>query len=228
MHIVIDLIVLAIIILNVILSAKNGFVKTLIEVVGFVLAIFISLSISTPIAGFIYDKTVEPAIVSSVSEKVSNTADDTAKSIFDALPKFVKNNAEDLGVTAEKITNNFENKTGDEVTTAATKVSQNSIKPVFVKIVGLAIAAILFVILMIVVKFLAKVINKLFSFSIIGTLNRTLGAVLGFGKGVLVAIAVCMIISMIISFTTTGFLIFTKEAIDKTHIFNLLTNILSR
>ena len=36
MHLVIDLIILAIIILNLVLSAKNGFVKTLIEVVGFV------------------------------------------------------------------------------------------------------------------------------------------------------------------------------------------------
>lgn len=228
MHIVIDLILLAIVILNVILSSKNGFVKTLIEVVGFVLAIVISLSLSAPISGFIYDKTIEPAIVNSVAEKAADTAGETAKNIFNAMPKFVKKNADDLGVTEDKITRKFENKTGEEIKDTMIEVSQDSIKPVFVKIVSLAIAAILFVILMILVKFLAKVINKLFSFSIIGTLNHTLGAVLGFGKGVLVAIAVCMIISMIVSFTTAGFLIFTKEAIDKTHIFNLLTNILSR
>lgn len=228
MHIVIDLLILAIVIINVILSAKNGFVKTLIEVVGFVLAIIISLSLSSPIAGFIYDKTIEPTIISSVSEKTTSTTEDTVKNIFEALPKFVERNAEDLGVTEDKISKNLENKTGTEIKLAAVEVSQNSIKPVFVKIVSLAIAAIVFIVLMFVVKFLAKFINKLFSFSIIGTLNKALGAILGLGKGTLVAIAVCMIISMIVSFTTAGFLFFTKETIERTYLFNFLTNILSR
>ncbi len=227
MHIFIDLIVLAIIILNIVLSAKNGFVKTLIEVVGFILAILISSSIASPVASTVYDKAIEPAIVASVTENALNTAEDASNGIWESLPSFLKNNAEDLGLTNDKITQAFENETADNIKNTATKVSQDAIKPIFVKIVGLAIYAILFTILLIVVKILAKLINKLFSFSIIGKINRTLGGILGFGKGVLVAIAVCMIISMIVSFTADGFLIFDKETINKTYIFNLLSNILN-
>lgn len=228
MHLVIDLIVLAIIVLNVILSSKNGFVKTLIELVGFVLAIVISLSVSSPIAGFIYDKTVEPAIVSSVTEKVSDSADNASEQLWISLPSFIKNNAEKLGLTSDKIAEDFENNSKDNIKQTATKISQDAVKPVFVKIISVAVAAVLFIILMLVVKFLAKFINKLFSFSIVGKLNTTLGAVLGFGKGVLIAIAVCMIITFIVSLTTKGFLIFTREAIDKTYIFNFLSGILNR
>ena len=228
MHLIIDLIILAIIILNIILSAKNGFVKTLIEVVGFVLAIIVSISLSTPIANFVYDKTVEPTIVNSVTEKAESNVDTAANEIWNSLPKFLKDNAADIGITNEKITQTFESETTDNVKNTALKVSQDVVKPVFVKIVGLAISAILFIILMFIVKLLAKLINGIFSFSIIGVLNRTLGAFLGLGKGILIAIAVCMLISMIVSFTTKGFLIFTKETLDKTYIFNILTNIINR
>ena len=63
MGIILDLIILAIIVIFAFLSAKKGFVRTLIELVGFFLAIFIASSISPAISNGVYDKFIEPAIV---------------------------------------------------------------------------------------------------------------------------------------------------------------------
>ena len=56
MSIIIDLIVLAIIGLFIYTSAKRGFVKVLVEVAGFVLAVIITFTISSPLADATYDK----------------------------------------------------------------------------------------------------------------------------------------------------------------------------
>ena len=58
MSIILDLIIVFTILLFIIMSARKGFVRTLIEVVGFVAAIAVALSISTPVSDFIYEKTV--------------------------------------------------------------------------------------------------------------------------------------------------------------------------
>ena len=67
MNYLLDLIVIAIIAAVALISAKRGFVRVVIELAGFIAAIFISFTISTPLANLTYDKIIEPPIVSSVS-----------------------------------------------------------------------------------------------------------------------------------------------------------------
>ena len=55
MNFVIDLIVVAIIAVCAVVSAKRGFVKVLVEAVGFVAAIILTFTISTPLSEATYD-----------------------------------------------------------------------------------------------------------------------------------------------------------------------------
>ena len=73
MSITLDLIVIAIIILMVLISAKRGFVRVAVEAVGFVAAIILSLSLSTTLADVTYQKAIEPAILSSVENATAET-----------------------------------------------------------------------------------------------------------------------------------------------------------
>ena len=50
MSYILDAIIILIVLFYVFISAKKGFVRTLIEVVGFVAAIVIAFTVSTPIA----------------------------------------------------------------------------------------------------------------------------------------------------------------------------------
>lgn len=220
MNIILDLIVIAIIAVFAFLSAKRGFVRTLIEIVGFVLVILLANSVSTPLANLTYDKAVEPAIIKSVEgiQADSNTAVNIE---VEALPSFVKNIADDGGVISD-----FENKIAENINsgieTAVATASQNVIKPVVTNILSLIYVLIITVVLLFIVNILANVINKLFSFSIIGKANKTLGGILGIIKGVIIAFVFCTLISLIVSFTENGFLIFTNEAISNSYIFKLL------
>ena len=190
---ILDLIVVAIIALFVYLSAKRGFVRTVIELVGYFLAIYLSFIISGAIADFTYNKVVEPAIVENISNKISTTTnesvDSTVDIIWEALPEFVSKSAENFNVSknsvkatvAEKYTSNLDTK--DFVKT----VAENSVKLIVVPLIKTICSVILFIILMFVVKILARVLNKMFSLPLIGGLNKALGGVIGLLKGVISA-----------------------------------------
>lgn len=224
MSIILDLIIVAIILLFTLISAKQGFVKVIVEVVGLIAAIILTFTISTPLASATYDKMIEPALLKAVTEEVATETDENT--VLEALPDFISNNTEKLGISLSQISDSISSNISNGTETAVKTASQNVIRPVAVKLIGLIYSVILMVILFFVVKFLAKLINKLFSFSYIGKANRTLGGIIGVFKGIIFAIFFCAIVSLIVSLTKNGFWIFTPECIENSYIFNLLAKII--
>lgn len=226
MWIILDLIVIAIIMLFVAISAKHGFVKTVIEVAGFVAVIMITFTISTPLAGTTYDKIIEPPIISAVSDEGQESNSKAVEKVWEKLPEFVVSAAEDVGVTAEKLDKDISTNMHEGVEKAVKDSSQSLIRPVVVKILGLIYSVVIMLVLSFVVSILAKFVNSLFSFSVVGKLNRALGGVIGAVKGIVAAIFFCMVVSLIISFTENGFLIFTPENVNNSYVFKFFTEII--
>lgn len=226
MNFLIDLIVVAIIGLCILTSAKRGFVKVLIEVIGFVLAIIITFTISTPLAQATYDKIIEPPLLETVNDAVESTGDSVQNDAWNALPDFVTDNAEKIGLSlsdfVDKITDNLSGGTTNAVKIA----SQDVVKPIVSRILELLYSIIIMIVLLFVVKLIAKVLNKVFSFSIIGKANTVLGGIIGIPKGIVFAIVFCMVISLIVSLGGE-FLIFTHENIEKTMLFKLFADIIT-
>ncbi|MBR4123272.1 MAG: CvpA family protein [Clostridia bacterium] len=222
MNWILDLIILGIVLLTVLISAKKGFVKAVVETAGFIAAVMLAFTMSSPLAEVTYDKIIEPPILNAV-EASTQSAEDEAVS---AIPNFITKNAERLGVSLEEFENKISNNVSDSVLTATKTASQEVLKPVATKILGLVYSVILVIILLVVVKFLAKIINKIFSFSIVGKLNRTLGGILGLVKGSVFAVLFCMIVALIMAFAG-DFLIFTEENINNSYLFQLIINTFS-
>lgn len=220
MSIIIDLIAIGIIVLFAILSAKKGFVRSLIEVVGFILVMLFAVNVSPALADKTYDKFVEPSIIGSL-ENVNFENINTAAEI-PALPKTVSALLGDnfnLSAFKEIISENI----SKGVTDAVTIASQQAVKPVVTDILSLLYTVIISVVLLFVVNILAKFINKIFSFSIIGKANRILGALLGVIKGIVIVSVFCTAISLLLSISPAGFWIFTPSAVAGSVIIKMLT-----
>ncbi len=223
MSIILDLIIVLIVLLFVFLSAKKGFVRTLIEVVGFIAAIVIALSLSTPIADFIYDSSIQPIVANTVESAVSeggSNVNEAVDSVWNKLPAFLtENNFFNLSKdTISSTVSTQSNATASQLTTTI----DSFIKPAVSKLLSVLISVILVVMLLFIVKILAKLVNKLFTFSVIGDINKTLGGILGLVKGAAVAVIFCMIVSLVLSFSKNGFLIFTYDAINSSYLFKFL------
>ena len=224
MSIVIDLILIAVILLFVLTSAKRGFVKVLIETVGFIAAVIVAFTISTPLAELTYDKIIEPPVIEAAVNAAGESAEHEA---WNALPDFLINSDNAFfATTVNSFTEKITIKISDGVENAVKNASREVVKPVATKLIGLLYSVILIIVLSIVAKFLAKILNKLFSFSFVGKINRTLGGVVGFVKGSVVAVILCAIISLILSFTGKPFLIFSEDTINQTYLFKFLSNII--
>lgn len=228
MSIILDLIALAIIVITVLISAKRGFVRTAVELVGFIAAVFISFTISTPLANATYDKIIEPSILSSVNsvaDTAANNTDEAVDSFWNEMPGWIKGGIERAGISKESLDGSITANIGNGVTSAAESASQSVIKPAVTSMLTLVYQVISLIILLIIVKPIAKLINKLFSFSIIGTANRVLGGVVGVPKGIIYAALFCLLITLIVSFTSNGFLIFTNEAIEQSLFFSFVNSL---
>jgi len=234
MSILIDLIVVAVIGIFVFISAKKGFVKTLIETVGFIAAIVIAFSVSGTVSEWAYTSYVEPAVVQAVEDKINSAVEEQKEKLpegaqisvgIEDLPDYIVENAEKLGVSLEAFEARGEEAVAESIETAK-ETAVSIVKPIATKVVAIIAFIVLAIVLIIVFKFLAKVLNKLFSFSIIGVANRVLGGVLGGVKGVVIVTIVCTVLAFIAG-VSGGFLIFTDDVINGTLLFKALANILS-
>ncbi len=217
MNIVLDLIILAIVIVTIYLSTKKGFVKVLVETVGFILAIVIAFTVSTPLAEATYDKFIEPSIIQSAEKTIQND-EGIEKEVWENIPDFITKNAENFGISEDSFSQTINENISLGTKKAVTVASQNVIKPVCVSLVSMIYGVILTTVLFIVVKFAAKFLNKLFSFSLVGKLNRILGGVLGVFKGVAFAVLFVVIVSFLVSINGKLFNI-TIQDIEKTFLF---------
>ncbi len=219
MGFILDLIIIAIVVLCVILAAKKGFVKSVFNIAGFVAAIVLSITFSGPISDFMYEKTVEPVVVKTVEEMVTDSEKLVSEEVFANLPDFIKNTAERFNINEESL-----NVVGDS-SAVAQKISNDVVKPVAYSILKAIISIVLIIVLSILFKFLAKLLNKIFSFSIVGTLNRTLGGVLGLVQGLTIVTIFVLAVNIVISFTG-GFLFFTNESVEASNIFKEIASFL--
>ncbi len=209
--IILDALVLAIIVLFIILSAKKGFVRTVIEIVGFLLVFYIASKISMPLASLTYNVTIEPAIIKSVkTDNVSQT-----------LPKYVKNT---LG--EHKLLEEFENTVltnlDNGVNNAVKSASQNIVKPIICGVISMIYSMIISAVLMFAVIILAKIINGIFNIGPTSKINAFLGGVFGGVKGIIICMVVCTLIYYIATITQNGFLFFNLKNINSTVIFRHL------
>ena len=111
MWIILDLIIVAIVLLFVFISAKRGFARTVVEFVGYILAVYLAFTVGGIISTAVYDGVIEPAIVSSTTEKIVDTAgesvDSTVNNVWDSLPDLVTKGAESFGITSDYLKNSL-------------------------------------------------------------------------------------------------------------------------
>ena len=160
MSIILDLIIVAIVLFFVITSAKRGFVKTVLDVVAFFLALYISVSFSGVLAEGIYNIFIKDAVVKSVEKSMPELPSnlENIDKAFETMPKFVQNAAEKYGVSNDQLSEFLKNSKNDEE--IYENIVDSTAKPMIVNIVKSILYILLFIVLCIVFKFVVRIINK--------------------------------------------------------------------
>lgn len=227
MSIIIDLILLAIIALTSFISYRYGFIRTLLEVVGFIAIMIVINAISLPIAGSIYDKYIDEKIVDATKNITIDTKD-SGNEFWNSLPEFIRKNSGILGLQKETIVDTFDNYVKSGIVGTASKTSQEIIKPIVVKPISLIVSLLLFFVCNPIIHFIARLINGVVSKSFVGGINAKLGLIIGLPKGIIFAVAFVIFLLILVSLYPSGIWIFNKEAVDKSYIVGIISKYLPK
>ena len=225
MALIIDIVIVIILSIVVWRSAVHGFMRTIIEIVGYILAATISISFASVAADKVYENMVRPSVIQSVEQCVADaglSTDDQVEEIWESMPSFVTQTA-DLFVSKDEIKSEIRKSYNKNVSTVSTVVA-DLVKPVTINLVKLLVSAISFLILMALVKLLAYNINRFFNLPILNVINLTFGGIIGLAKGVVVICILTFIIKIAVD-SMGNFWIFNKEFIDTTYIFRYVYNL---
>ena len=220
MSIIIDLVLVLIVVICAVVSARRGFVSSLIGLLGVFLAAIIAFYGSVYIANYVFDN----FIGNSVSDKIIDGYDSAADEISEKvkLPQYINIYSEKAGIDIKSDLNNVLKDNGEKTAPALVK---DVIKPTVLPFVRTAVSLILFLACSIIFAALARLTRGIGKIPIIGGLNSFLGAVFGAVKGVVFVFAICFAISVIVSLSENGFWLFTPETLEKTYIYKFVVNL---
>ncbi len=224
MALAVDISIVLIMALIVWRSAVHGFVRTVIEVVGYVLSAIIALSLSSVIADAVYDNILRPKVISAVqttADKTSVGAENFAEDVWDNLPSFISGTVGFFGSKEDAISGigSCVQKGGNS---AAQNIADKAVKPIAINLVRTLSSAVMFIILLAAVKFLAKAVNQIFSIPVIGSINATLGGVIGVAKGFVLVFVLVFVIRIAVNAMSGEFWIFNDKLINETYLFRFV------
>ena len=219
MGIIIDLIILGVFVLFIFLGVKKGFVRTLLEMVGFFLALALAVMLSAGISGLIYQTMIRPSVVNAINDGIGNTADNSISSVMESLPGYVKNLADQTQV--EKTVQRAVDSKGEHT---AENIADTLVKPVAENVLRAVLCILLFIVGLVLFRYLTKLIGKLVKITPLGGLDGILGGVLGGIKGLVFVCIAAMVFVLATPFLGPDFPLINTKTKEESMIIRMLEN----
>ena len=199
-------------------GAKNGFAKTAIQTIGYVLAIISAVVISRICSTFIYTTAIQPALIASMENSVANAVD--TQSVIDGITSAVEElpAVSHLLFDFSGVTESLVESVGLDGKAIALAVEETVIRPVAEPILETVIFAVSLILLILVVSLIAKGSKVVNEVPVIGGVNSFFGGVFGIVNG---AVELC-VASVILNFVISAGIFpeyFSEDIISKTYIF---------
>lgn len=211
----IDILLLIVIIMFTFISAKRGFLRSVLNLGAVFLAGLLSKLLSGPAAYIIYTSFIQKGVThnlykimpsGSVSGEINNVIDD----IFSQLPDFVVNCAERFGVSEQVLSLN------DSTVLNVEYIEHNIVMPIITGVAAIIATAIFFIILSFIFKIIIFAVDKKIKNKKLKLVNSTdfiLGGVLGFIRAAFPMFFICIILNFIASqFNNTDFAVLVDSS----------------
>ena len=208
MGIIVDIILIAIIILNIFIGYKKGLIKVVFNIFAFFIAIVVSLILFKPVSNIIINNTeIDDKIrekilsVNNYDEESESTADKKEEDKKTFIEKYIETKIAEAGKEAKK----------KAVETAADAIS--------IKATEIITGLILFIIIRIALILLGFLTDTLSNIPIIKQFNEIGGIIYGLAKGVIIIYLLLTIIFIVSSMKENNIV---TEAINNSYITKLL------
>ncbi len=223
MSIVFDIAVVAIVALLVFLGFHRGFVRTVFNLVGYILAAVLAFFISSPISVWIFQTFFRSKAVDLISGELAKATqgmdlNQMVQQAIGAIPENLKAFVPDGAIAT------IENGLSAAPTTAevANTVVDQLVGPIAEMVIQLLLFVILFLILCIVVKIITRMLKFIDKIPFVGTANSVLGLFVGLAEAVVFLFFFTSIVAMIIQLSGNQWDAVNQSVVDQSYIFKFI------
>lgn len=191
---IIDIILIAGFFFAIILAAKKGFAKIVMDIGATVLSFIAAYALSRPAAELVYEKVIKGMIENSLEEKLKEipAADalSQARALAGSIPQGLVSLGDKMGFNVGTLIENI-NKADISLGNISASVTDSVFKPIVLTVATAVCGLIIFILASIIFGIAAKLINKIFKLPLVKSVNRALGGVLGIVEGVIFMFVAC-------------------------------------
>ena len=218
-----DLAALAIVVWCARAAAKKGFLRTVLQMVAYVVILAVAAAVSKAAAPILYDRVVEPWLLGqSAQEEPASRRD--ADLVY-AGPEGILSLAEDLlgaagelGQRAEDLLEEGLDQEGLQELTGA------ALRPLAVNAIRMVAFAVLFVGLSIVANLALSTLGLVNYLPVVGPINALLGLLVGVLQGLLLVWILGLLLQGLLQLYPAGFWVFDPGVIDRTWVFRYIAH----
>ncbi len=216
---------LLILIVCVVIGRKNGFTKTVIQTVGFVLSVVAAVTVSRICATLLYTTLIQPALLTTLEASLENAVDtetvvEGLKNAVSGLPAISALLFDFSGVETS-----LSESVSLKASEIAATVEEGVLRPVIEPLFETFLFVIVLLLLLAVVMLLAKGSKSVNEVPVIGKVNAFFGGVVGFVNGLVALCALAAVLNVIIKIKgDSAFL--SEEIIGKSFLFHYVYDLL--
>jgi uncharacterized membrane protein required for colicin V production len=217
-----DILLIAILVLSISFAARKGFVRTVIELIGYIAALAAAAYLGGLLAEFVFETFIRGGMVSSIQEQIEAAGfTDMAMGIreaFDALPGYISATVAALGITPASVAAGLADG-GVTSGAIAASVVDLAVKPAMLSVLRSVFHMVLFLVLLFVVRRIAKASGFVNKIPLVGDLNIVLGGAFGLLKGVVWVLFVCTVVKLVQPVLQESWPFLQEETIESSYLF---------
>lgn len=190
-----DAIIVVIFLLFIILGVKRGFVRSVLDLVGTLAAMLVSMWFSGIAAQWVFSTFLQESLTRQIAEALQAApAADAAEAVLSVVPEILRGGLEAFGITSDAINQAVAGTSGQAAAAVVAVLS-----PMVVSVLRGLFALVLFVFLLVIFRILSGVVCRIFRLPVLRQLDKGLGILLGVAQAALITVLLCFCAQALIS-----------------------------
>ena len=190
-----DAVIVVIFLLFIILGVKRGFVRSVLDLVGTLAAMLVSMRFSGIAAQWVFSTFLQESLTRQIAEALQAApAADAAEAVLSVVPEILRGGLEAFGITSDAINQAVAGTSGQAAAAVVAVLS-----PMVVSVLRGLFALVLFVFLLVIFRILSGVVCRIFRLPVLRQLDKGLGILLGVAQAALITVLLCFCAQALIS-----------------------------
>lgn len=190
-----DAVIVVIFLLFIFLGVKRGFVRSVLDLVGTLAAMLVSMWFSGIAAQWVFSTFLQESLTRQVAEALQAApAADAADAVLSVVPEILRGGLEAFGITSDAINQAVAGTSGQAAAAVVAVLS-----PMVVSVLRGLFALVLFVFLLVIFRILSGVVCRIFRLPVLRQLDKGLGILLGVAQAALITVLLCFCAQALIS-----------------------------